>query len=72
MKKPVVITAITVLLAAGAVAEEKTLPRSHSPEEGETHFGELLMLTDDGENAEAYFSFDGKSLILQSTKVEWV
>ena len=46
MKKPVVITAITVLLAAGAVAEEKTLPRSHSPEEGETHFGELLMLTD--------------------------
>jgi Tol biopolymer transport system component len=71
MKKPVVITAIAVLLAAGAVAEEKTLPRSHSPEEGETHFGELLMLTDGGENAEAYFSFDGKSLSLQSTHGDW-
>jgi TolB protein len=35
--------------------------------EGESHFGELTMLTDGGENAEAYFSFDSKKLSFQST-----
>ncbi len=44
------------------------LPRRHQPEQRETHFSELLMLTDGGENAEAYFSFDGKRLIFQSTR----
>ena len=32
----------------------------------EKHLQNLLMLTDEGENAEAYFSFDEKSLIFQS------
>lgn len=35
--------------------------------EGEKHFKNIKMLTNDGENAEAYFSFDGKKLIFQST-----
>ena len=35
--------------------------------EGETHIADLKMLTETGENAEAYFSFDQKRLIFQST-----
>lgn len=35
--------------------------------EGEKHFKNIKMLTTDGENAEAYFSFDGKKLVYQST-----
>ena len=38
------------------------------PDAQETHFGELRMLTDGGENAEAYFSFTGDKLIFQSTR----
>lgn len=38
-----------------------------SPAEGENHFSELTMLTDGGENAEAYFSFDSQKLVFQST-----
>ncbi|MBZ0200561.1 MAG: hypothetical protein K8H86_11890, partial [Ignavibacteriaceae bacterium] len=33
----------------------------------EKHFGKITMLTDEGENAEAYLSFNGKKLIYQST-----
>jgi len=35
--------------------------------EGEKHFKNVKMLTSDGENAEAYYSFDGKKLVYQST-----
>ena len=35
--------------------------------EGEKHFKNIRMLTTDGENAEAYFSFDGKQLVYQAT-----
>lgn len=35
--------------------------------EGETHLTNIRMLTDRGENAEAYFSFNEKKLIYQST-----
>ncbi len=34
---------------------------------GEKHFKNLRMLTDGKENAEAYFSYDGKKLIYQTT-----
>ncbi len=34
---------------------------------GEKHFRRLYQLTNGGENAEAYFSWDGKDLILQAT-----
>jgi Tol biopolymer transport system component len=44
------------------------VPRSILPDPRETHFGELRMLTDGGENAEAYFSFDSSRLIFQSTR----
>lgn len=35
--------------------------------EGEKHFKNVRMLTTDGENAEAYFSFDGNKLVFQAT-----
>jgi Tol biopolymer transport system component len=55
------------------VSEAKTppppgIPRIVQPSPDETHFGELRMLTDGGENAEAYFSFAGDQLIFQSTR----
>lgn len=35
---------------------------------GEKHFRNMKMLTNGGENAEAYFSFDGKKIVFQSTR----
>jgi len=46
---------------------EKRLPRTYDPDPREVHLSELTMLTDGGENAEAYFSFGGTQLIFQST-----
>src|SRR5262245_11030828 len=37
----------------------------------EKHLKNLRQLTSGGENAEAYFSFDGKKLIFQSTRDGW-
>ncbi len=55
--------------AAGAPAPTSPeLPRTYQPHPSETRFGELRMLTDGGENAEAYFSFSGDQLIFQSTR----
>lgn len=71
MKKHVVFLAIWILLATVAGAQDRPLPRDYAPEEGESHFGGLTMLTDGGENAEAYFSFDGRMLSLQSTHGDW-
>jgi Tol biopolymer transport system component len=39
-----------------------------APEPGETHFARIRQLTFGAENAEAYFSHDGKRLIFQSTR----
>jgi hypothetical protein len=43
---------------------------SHLLDPRETHLAELRQLTFDGENAEAYFSPDGRSLIFQRTPPE--
>jgi TolB protein len=37
---------------------------------GETHFKNVRQLTFGGDNAEAYFSFDGKYLIYQKTNLK--
>jgi TolB protein len=42
--------------------------RAASPVTGEKHFAALKQITFGGENAEAYFSHDGKWLTLQSTR----
>jgi Tol biopolymer transport system component len=38
---------------------------------GEKHLANLRQLTFGGDNAEAYWSFDGSSLVFQSTRMEW-
>ncbi|MFQ5679081.1 MAG: TolB family protein [Gemmatimonadota bacterium] len=54
----------TVDAAPSAVGD----PVAVAPEPGETRFRSLRMLTFGGENAEAYFSADGRRLIFQSTR----
>ncbi|MGD8441649.1 MAG: hypothetical protein PVG53_14045 [Holophagae bacterium] len=54
--------------APPAAETDSGLPRIVEPDPNEVHFGPLRMLTDGGENAEAYFSFHGDQLIFQSTR----
>jgi len=39
--------------------------------EGEDNFGKITQLTFGGDNAEAYFSFDSKSLVFQASNSKW-
>ncbi len=55
-------------ISAGGDETAANIPRTVAPDPREAHLGELSMLTDGGENAEAYFSFDGSRLIFQSTR----
>ena len=48
------------------VCGSKPQSSNHLIQEGEKHFKNLRQLTFSGENAEAYFSSDGKKLILQA------
>jgi Tol biopolymer transport system component len=59
-------TALALAAALGCAAEPGV--RTVEPDPREVHFSTLRMLTDGGENAEAYFSFEGKRLIFQSTR----
>ena len=45
-----------------------SLAVAREPSEGERHLTNIRQLTDGGENAEAYFSADGRRLIFQSTR----
>ncbi len=61
------------LTGAGAAAKRSAVPTGAAPADslirpGETHFAELWQLTFGGENAEAYWSSDGRKLIFQSTR----
>ncbi|MDX2000436.1 MAG: M20/M25/M40 family metallo-hydrolase [Thermoanaerobaculia bacterium] len=53
-------------LTAPVVARAEEAPRLVDPRE--THFGPTVQLTFGGENAEAYWSPDGRELVLQSTR----
>jgi Tol biopolymer transport system component len=69
---------VTALLASACAPEPPTPTpdvatgeasrRFFDPDPREVHFSELRMLTDGGENAEAYFSFDSSQLVFQSTR----
>ena len=66
-----------LFIALATVAVASSLACSHrssvvtamvAPETGERHLRNLRQLTNGGENAEAYFSADGRRLIFQSTR----
>ena len=67
MKNPalLLITAVAVSTAVPAFAQVRTI----APEQGEqVHLSNIRMLTNGGENAEAYWSKDGKWITFQSTR----
>lgn len=55
----------TAVLASTAF---RPIQQGTAPAAGEPHFGTIRQLTAGGENAEAYFSPDGRWLIFQSTR----
>jgi Tol biopolymer transport system component len=62
-----------LLLLACATTTPETKPSTFPPpvkSPEETHFGELVQLTHGGENAEAYWSFDGTRVSLQMRGVK--
>src|SRR5215510_7973730 len=59
--------ALLIAITALFVRAEDPLPRPPD-ETRETHLRTLKQLTFGGQNAEAYFSFDGTKLIFQSTR----
>src|SRR4051812_37003681 len=60
----VTISVVAAVFTAGA----RTSQSGPLPEPGERHFGRIRQLTFGGENAEAYFSHDGKRLIFQAVR----
>ncbi|HEV8496606.1 MAG TPA: hypothetical protein VGQ56_07090 [Gemmatimonadaceae bacterium] len=68
MRLPV-ISAVAITIATAVFAcGPHSRARGPQPEIGERHFGAIRQLTFGGQNAEAYFSHDGKRLIFQSTR----
>ncbi len=61
--KTILISAMAMALAATAFSQDGNLSY-----DGENHLKNIKQLTFGGENAEAYFSFDGKQLIFQSKR----
>lgn len=51
----------------GMLLAQESPASNRQPDPRERHLANLRMLTDGGENAEAYFSFDGRRLIFQAT-----
>ncbi|HYD51996.1 MAG TPA: hypothetical protein VEA99_05190 [Gemmatimonadaceae bacterium] len=52
----------------GSLAAAPVVNRPVAAESGERHLANIRQITDGGENAEAYFSRDGRKLIFQSTR----
>jgi TolB protein len=70
--RPALETDDPVLLGGGAAPVPPTAAHADSLiRPGETRFARLWQLTFGGENAEAYWSRDGKRLVFQSTREGW-
>lgn len=79
MKKLLLITAISILLVGlfsfkNTSFEKNVISYTSLNDtihfEGEKHFANIQQLTFGGDNAEAYFSFDGKYIVYQRTNVK--
>ena len=68
MKIIVALAIITTIFLVGLSRSPKPAPSQSLTLPGEKHLRNLKQLTFGGENAEAYFSADGKQLIFQSTR----
>lgn len=69
MSRPLLlITLSLVIVAAWTIGPLGREQPSEQAAAGEPHLADIRQLTFGGENAEAYFSFDGQRLILQSTR----
>jgi Tol biopolymer transport system component len=66
--RALVVFPLLIAIAAPLLAQGVSGPISISAEPGEVHLRNVRQLTDGGENAEAYFSHDGKRLVFQSTR----
>lgn len=64
----ILITLVLLVVTVGAVATKSQPQTSGLLLPNEKHFRNIKQLTFGGENAEAYFSADGKQLIFQSTR----
>jgi Tol biopolymer transport system component len=58
----------SLILCGAAFGCAHPAPSVITPATGERHFANSRQLTNGGENAEAYFSADGRQLIFQSTR----
>src|SRR4051794_38232218 len=59
---------LIILLMAFALTVSSSFAQNSLAVAGEKHLANIKQLTFGGENAEAYFSFDGKQLIFQSKR----
>lgn len=68
-----VVAVLATLGSAWLLAQAPPAPPGGvvAPLPGEKHLANIRQLTFGGENAEAYFSRDGKQLIFQSTRDDW-
>ncbi len=70
--RPKVIRRIAVIVGIATLSCARNAPvvttASIAPAPGERHLRNIRQLTNGGENAEAYFSADGRRLIFQSTR----
>lgn len=78
LTKVAFMSAIVILsFCKPAPVSESIVETEESPQEdslryeAESHFANIRQLTFGGDNAEAYWSFDSKSLTLQSNYAEW-
>ena len=63
------VAALVMIPGAASSAQTAFTYRDVAPDPGEqAHLGNIRQITNGGENAEAYFSADGKRLIFQSTR----
>ena len=60
--------ALAAVTYAGVLAQPATPPAGAPDTAKETRLANIKQLTFGGENAEAYFSFDGRELVFQSTR----
>ena len=63
-----VVLSLGVLAIGSLLARGQDQPHSGLTDPHERHLANLVQLTFGGQNAEAYFSFDGTQLIFQSTR----